>query len=76
LELIRSVSPNTISSFRISGRLNIPRQKVNAILYKSNMTQRHVKSPLNNTDPHITWSIGVDHQKHLPTRAKKSDVDV
>jgi hypothetical protein len=69
LDLLTAVAPNTISAARISHRLDIPRKIVNGILYTSSKTQRHVKTPLSHTDPHITWSLGTDNDKSKSARS-------
>ena len=68
LDLLTSVKPNTISAERIARRLDVSRKLVNGILYTSKATQRHVKTPLSHTDPHITWGLGVDPDKSKPAR--------
>lgn len=68
IDLLAEVAPNTISVARISNRLDISRKIVNCILYTSSKTQRHVKTPLSHTDPHITWSLGNNNDKTKPAR--------
>ena len=68
LDVLTSVKPNTISAERIARRLDISRKLVNGILYTSKATQRHVKTPLSHTDPHITWGLGMDPDKSNPAR--------
>lgn len=68
MDLLTSIKPNTISAERIARRLNISRKLVNGILYTSKSTQRHVKTPLSHTDPHITWGLGTDNEKFKPAR--------
>lgn len=68
LDVLKSVAPNTVSAERIARRLDVSRKLVNGILYTSSKTQRHVKTPLSHTDPHITWSLGTDTTKTKPPR--------
>lgn len=68
IDIIKSVAPNTISAERIARRLDVSRRLVNGILYTSTKTQRHIKTPLSHTDPHITWSLGTDTTKSKPAR--------